>query len=113
MATGLKAALRGASAGSKVKIGGESASIANITALKKKDEDVWTGFAAKIHGWRRIDAASRVFNGESLDPNNNSLLPTQLLTQDNVNSAPIDTDGYYLGVPDYKDQYLKLWQMSG
>ena len=57
----------------KVKIGGESASIANITALKNKDEDVWTGFAAKIHGWRRIDAAARVFNGESLDPNNNAL----------------------------------------
>jgi hypothetical protein len=54
-----------------------------------------------------------VFNGESLDPNNNSLLPTQLITQDNVSSAPIDTDGYYLGVPDYKDQYLKLWMMSG
>jgi len=113
MATGLKAALRGAGQGTKVKIGGESASIANITALKKKDEDVWTGFAAKIHGWRRIDAAARVFNGESLDPNNNSLLPTQLITQDNVSSAPIDTDGYYLGVPDYKDQYLKLWMMSG
>jgi ABC-type sugar transport system substrate-binding protein len=112
MATGLKAALRGAGFGNKVKIGGESASTANITALKKKDEDVWTGFAAKIHGWRRIDAAARVFNGESLDPNNNSLLPTQLITQDNVNSAPLDTDGYYLGVPDYKDQYLKLWMMS-
>jgi ribose transport system substrate-binding protein len=112
MTTGLKAALTGAGLGSKVKIGGESASTANITALKKKDEDVWTGFAAKIHGWRRIDAAARVFNGESLDPNNNSLLPTQLITQDNVNSAPLDTDGYYLGVPDYKDQYLKLWMMS-
>ena len=112
MATGLKAALRGASQGTKVKIGGESASIANITALKNKDEDVWTGFAAKIHGWRRIDAAARVFNGESIDPNNNALLPTQLLTQDNVGSAPIDTDGYYLGVPDYKNQFLKLWMMS-
>ena len=112
MATGLKAALRGAGFGNKVKIGGESASTANITALKKKDEDVWTGFAAKIHGWRRIDAAARVFNGESLDPNNNTMLPTQLNTQDNENSAPLDTDGYYLGVPDYKDQYLKLWMMS-
>ena len=112
MTTGLKAALTGAGLGSKVKIGGESASTANITALKNKDEDVWTGFAAKIHGWRRIDAAARVFNGESLDPNNNALLPTQLLTQDNVNSAPLDTDGYYLGVPDYKNQFLKLWMMS-
>jgi ribose transport system substrate-binding protein len=112
MTTGLKAALRGASLADKVKIGGESASTANITALKNKDEDVWTGFAAKIHGWRRIDAAARVFNGESLDPNNNALLPTQLLTQDNVGTAPLDTDGYYLGVPDYKDQFLKLWMMN-
>jgi ribose transport system substrate-binding protein len=68
MATGLKAALRGAGFGNKVKIGGESASTANITALKKKDEDVWTGFAAKIHGWRRIDAAARVFNGKASTP---------------------------------------------
>ena len=112
MTTGLKAALTGASLGSKVKIGGESASTANITALKNKNEDVWTGFAAKIHGWRRIDAAARVFNNESIDPNNNALLPTQLLTQDNVASAPLDTDGYYLGVPDYKNQFLKLWMMS-
>jgi ribose transport system substrate-binding protein len=111
MATGLKAALRGASQ-TKVHIGGESASTANITALKNKDEDVWTGFAAKIHGWRRIDAAARIFNGESLDPNNNSLLPTQLITQDNVNSAPLDTDGYYLGVKDYEAQYKKLWGLT-
>jgi ribose transport system substrate-binding protein len=112
MATGLKAALRGAGA-TKVHIGGESASTANITALKSKSEDVWTGFAAKIHGWRRIDAAARVFNSESLDPNNNSLLPTQLLTQDNVNDAPLDTDGYYLGVKDYENQYKQLWLISG
>jgi hypothetical protein len=112
MATGLKAALRGAGA-TKVHIGGESASTANITALKKKDEDVWTGFAAKIHGWRRIDAAARVFNGESLDPNNKALLPTQLLTQDNISAAPIDTDGYYLGVKDYEAQFKKVWGLTG
>jgi ribose transport system substrate-binding protein len=111
MATGLKAALRGAGQ-TKVHIGGESASTANITALKNKDEDVWTGFAAKIHGWRRIDMAARVFNGESLDPNNNTLLPTQLLTQDNIGSAPIDADGYYLGVPEYQSQFKKLWLLS-
>lgn len=111
MSTGLKAALRGAGQ-TKVHIGGESASTANITALKNKNEDVWTGFAAKIHGWRRIDMAARVFNGESLDPNNNAMLPTQLITQDNVGSAPIDTDGYYLGVKDYEAQYKKLWLLT-
>ncbi|HEU5267721.1 MAG TPA: substrate-binding domain-containing protein [Jatrophihabitans sp.] len=109
MATGLDAALRGAGLANKVKIGGESASTANITALKKNQQAVWTGFAAAIHGWRRIDALVRIFNGDSLDPNNNSKLPTQLLTPDNVKQATLDPDGYYVGVPDYQTQYKKLW----
>ncbi len=109
MSTGLSAALKGAGFGGKVKIGGESASTANITALKKGEENVWTGFAAAIHGWRRIDALARIFNGDDLAPNNDSSLPTQLLTQDNVNDAPLDSDGYYIGVADYEAQYKKLW----
>ena len=95
-----------------MKIGGESASTANITALKKRTRTSGPGSRQRSTAGGASTAAARVFNGESLDPNNNSLLPTQLITQDNVNSAPLDTDGYYLGVPDYKDQYLKLWMMS-
>jgi ribose transport system substrate-binding protein len=113
MATGLNAALRGAGLADKVKIAGESAGTPNLEALRKKQQDVFTGFAALIHGWRRADAAARIFNGDSLAPNNNSTLPTQLLTQDNIGSAPLDSDGYYVGVKDFRTQYLKLWKING
>jgi ribose transport system substrate-binding protein len=112
MATGLNAALRGAGLSNKVKVGGESAGTPNIAALKSKQQDVYTGFAALIHGWRRADAAARIFNGDSLDPNNNSKLPTQLLTQDNIAAAPLDSDGYYVGVKDFREQYEKLWKIN-
>jgi ribose transport system substrate-binding protein len=109
---GLNSALRAAGLSNKVQIGGESAGTQNITALKKGDEQVWTGFAAAILGWRRIDAALRYYNGESLAPATNTLLPTQLITKDNVNSAPLDPQGYYLGVPDYQAQFKKIWNIQ-
>jgi hypothetical protein len=113
MSTGLKAALRGAGLGDKVKIGGESASTANVSALKSKDEDAWTGFAAEIHGMYRIDALARIFNGDPFDPAIYNELPTQLLSQDNVAQAPLDAEGYYVGVPDYAAKFSTLWKVTG
>jgi ribose transport system substrate-binding protein len=112
MSTGLRAALSGAGYGGKVKIGGESASTANVTALKKGEEDAWTGFAAEIHGMYRIDALARIFNGQDPFLPEQATLPTQLLTKDNIGSAPLDAGGYYVGVPDYQAQFKKLWQLS-
>jgi ABC-type sugar transport system substrate-binding protein len=112
MATGLDAALKGAGFADKVKIGGESASTANVTALKNGTEDAWTGFAAEIHGMYRIDALARIFNGEEL-VTEYSELPTQLLTPENVNDAPLDDEGYYVGVPDYEDYFARLWKVNG
>jgi ribose transport system substrate-binding protein len=113
MATGLDAALRGAGLAGKVKIGGESAGTPNIESPRKKDHTVYTGFAALPHGWRRADALARIFNGDPLDPNNASTLPTQLLTQDNIAAAPLDEDGYYVGVKDFREQYRRLWKLEG
>lgn len=110
MATGLDAALKGAGLADKVKIGGESASTANVTALKNGNEDAWTGFAAEIHGMYRIDALARIFNGEKL-VSEYSELPTQLLTPDNINEAPLDDEGYYVGVPDYEDHFREIWKL--
>ena len=109
---GLKAALAAAGLTSRVKIGGESAGTANITALKNGDEEVWTGFTAAILGWRRIDAAARYFNGESLDIATKTLLPTQLITKANVGSVALDADGYYVGVADYEKQFKALWKVG-
>jgi ribose transport system substrate-binding protein len=113
MATGLDAALRGAQLTEQVRIAGESASTANIEALREGTQHVFTGFAGLIHGYHRADALARIFNGDPLDPNNESFLPTQLLTPDNVGDAPLDDTGYYLGVPEYQEQFRELWLLDG
>jgi ribose transport system substrate-binding protein len=112
MTTGLSAALRAAGLADKVQVGGESASTANVTALKEGSEDAWTGFAAEIHGMYRIDALARLFNGEDLKPVNDAKLPTQLLTPDNIATAPLDAEGYYVGVPDYATYFQGIWKKA-
>ncbi|KAB2340398.1 sugar ABC transporter substrate-binding protein [Actinomadura rudentiformis] len=109
---GVPAALRAAGLTGKVKIGGETPSPANIAALKAGTEEVWTGFAATILGWRDVDMLVRHFNGDSLDTANTTLLPTQLITKDNVRSVPLDSNGYYVGYPGYADAFKKLWKIG-
>jgi ABC-type sugar transport system substrate-binding protein len=111
MTTGLDAALRAAGLGEQVSIGGESASTANVAALQEGTEDAWTGFAAEIHGMYRIDALARIFAGD--DPTGieaYSELPTQLLTPDNIDEAPLDEEGYYVGIPEYLDHFEGIWR---
>jgi ABC-type sugar transport system substrate-binding protein len=110
MTTGLDAALRAASLTDQVSIGGESASTANVSALQGGTEDAWTGFAAEIHGMYRIDALARLFGGEDPTKVDYSTLPTQLLTPDNIKDAPLDSEGYYLGVKDYSSHFEKIWK---
>jgi ABC-type sugar transport system substrate-binding protein len=113
MTTGLDAALRAAGLAEQVSIGGESASTANVAALQEGAEDAWTGFAAEIHGMYRIDALARIFAGD--DPTGNesySELPTQLMTPDNIGDAPLDDEGYYVGVPDYLDHFEGIWKAN-
>jgi ribose transport system substrate-binding protein len=112
MTTGLDAALRAASLTEQVSIGGESASTANVAALQEGTEDAWTGFAAEIHGMYRIDALARIFAGDDPATIDYSQLPTQLLTPDNIGDAPLDKEGYYLGVPDYTDHFEKIWKAN-
>jgi ribose transport system substrate-binding protein len=112
MSTGLDSALRAASLTDQVSIGGESASTANVTALQKGTEDAWTGFAAEIHGMYRIDALARLFTGEDPTKVDYSELPTQLLTPDNIKSAPLDSDGYYVGVKDYSSHFEGIWKKN-
>jgi ribose transport system substrate-binding protein len=112
MTTGLDAALRAAGLAEQVSIGGESASTANVAALQEGTEDAWTGFAAEIHGMYRIDALARLFGGEDPTQVDYSQLPTQLLTPDNIGDAPLDGEGYYVGVPDYTTHFEDIWKAN-
>ena len=92
-----------------VKLGGESPDAPNIAALKSGTEALWTGFPTDVLGWRIADAFARAFNGDDLTPANDSLLPTQILTQENIATAPLNDSGTYIGFPDYVNAFTKLW----
>lgn len=108
-ADGVNAALAAAGMTGKVRIGGLSGTKANRQALKDGKQDVWTGFANAIVAYRGVDNMARHFNG---DPIASTPLPTQVITRANVGSIVLDTKGDYVGVADYKAQFMKLWQVS-
>jgi ribose transport system substrate-binding protein len=106
--TGVDAALKAAGITGQ-HIGGLTADVPNIQGLKAKTQDVWTAYSLPIVGYRQVDSFARKFNG---DPILNAALPTQLMTQDNVNSLVNDSAGNYQGVQDYRTQFQKLWLVS-
>ena len=87
-------------------IGGQTADTPNLQALKNKTQDVWTGDPLAIASYRQVDSMARQLIG---DPILHLLLPTQLITQQNVNSLVVDLAGNYIGVADYRAEFLKLW----
>jgi ribose transport system substrate-binding protein len=106
--TGVNAAL--AAAGQhNLHIGGLTADIPNIEALKNKTQDVWTAYSLPIVAYRQVDSFIRKFEGV---PTVNQTLPTQLLTQDNISSMVADSAQNYVGVSDYRAQFKKLWLLG-
>jgi ribose transport system substrate-binding protein len=112
MTIGVQAALKSAGLAGKVNITGETPSVANLKAVKDGNELAWTGFAAPALGWRTADAAARFVNGDDLAPASTTPLPTQVISKDNVGGILTDPSGYYVGLPDYPDQFKKLWQLG-
>ena len=103
--TGVTAALSAAGLHG-LHIGGLTADTPNIQGLKDKTQDVWTAYSLPIVAYRQVDSFARQF--ESM-PTVNAALPTQLLTQDNVNSMVADSAQNYVGVADYRTEFKKLW----
>jgi len=109
LATGVNAAL--ASAGlTGLHIGGLGPDTPNLQALKQKTQDAWAGYPDPIVSYRQVDSFARKFVGQSLVE---APLPTQLITQDNVNDLVTDSAGNYVGVADYRQQFEELWHVGG
>lgn len=68
----------------------------------------WAGGALPIAqtSWQVIDLAQRVFNGDSLEG-------TRLQPQQIVTAVPDPKSPVIGAVPDYQDQYKKLWKLEG
>jgi len=109
LATGVTTALQAASL-SGLHIGGLTADTPNLQNLKSKKEDVWTAYSLPIVAYRQLDSMARKFNG---DPIVEKSLPTELITQDSVGGLNVDSAGNYVGVTDYRDQFKKLWLVTG
>jgi ribose transport system substrate-binding protein len=106
--TGVDAALAAAGLHG-LHIGGLTADTPNIEGLKNKKQDVWTAYSLPIVAYRQVDSFARKFeNSATL----NAALPTQLLTQQNVNSMVADSAQNYVGVSDYRTQFKKLWLLG-
>jgi ribose transport system substrate-binding protein len=109
LATGVPAALSAAGLHG-LSIGGLTADTPNIAGLKNGTENVWTAYSLPIVAYRQVDSMARKFEGM---PTLNAALPTQLMTPQNVNSLVVDSQGNYVGVANYRSQFLTLWHVSG
>ena len=109
LATGVSAALAAAGLHG-LSIGGLTADTPNIAGLKSGKEDVWTAYSLPIVAYRQVDSMARKFEGMSTLI---AALPTQLMTQQNVNSLVVDSQGNYVGVANFSSQFLTLWHVSG
>jgi ribose transport system substrate-binding protein len=107
LATGVNAALSAAGLHG-LHIGGLTADIPNIQAVKNTTQDVWTAYSLPIVAYRQVDSFARKFNGE---PTLTAALPTQLITPQDVNSLVEDSQGNYVGVSGYRAEFLKLWHV--
>jgi ABC-type sugar transport system substrate-binding protein len=96
----------GAKPGSAPLIGGLTAGKDAIQTLKNKTTNAWTAYSLPIVGYSVIDSFARYWTGT---PFNKGDLPTQILTQKNIRSAVITSQGDYLGVKDFQNQFKKVW----
>jgi ribose transport system substrate-binding protein len=90
-------------------IGGLTADTPNIAALKNGTQDVWTAYSLPIVAYRQVDSMARKLEGS---PILNAVLPTQLMTPQNVNSLVEDSAGNYVGVANYRSDFQSLWHVS-
>ena len=113
LTVGVPAALKAAGLDKKVTLAGETPTQENLADLKAGADEAWTGFSAPILGYRDADMMARYFNKEPLTPGGDALiLPTQIITKDNVAGIVVDSTGYYQGVTDFQSQFKTLWGLS-
>jgi ribose transport system substrate-binding protein len=98
-----------ASAGVTANIVGLTGAANNFASLADGTETMWTADSLPVVGWSTIDALARHFNGDPIETSDQSVRPTQLVTQDTVAGIVLDDTGAYVGVEDYREQYKALW----
>lgn len=96
----------GATPGQVPLVGGFVAGKDAIQSLKNKTENAWTGNSLPIIGYSMIDSLARYWTNTK---QSKADLPTQILTQKNVGTAVIDSEGNYVGVKNFESQFKTIW----
>lgn len=109
MATGVSKTLATAGLGSKVKIVGSDAALANLQGLLDGTENAWAGLPRQMSAWYLVDAMARFSEGMDLTVDQKALIPTQLFTKATAPNPPAEYDG----PSDYPAQFRALWHVSG
>ncbi|GCD90163.1 substrate-binding domain-containing protein [Nocardioides sp. LS1] len=109
MTIGVSPALKASGLADRVKILGQLASAPNIASVAAGTEYAWTAFPAPSFGWTSVDAIARHSVGDDPKVDTDAVYATMLLTKDSVADLAQDTDGNFIGVVDYEDQWKKLW----
>lgn len=109
MAIGVPAALESAGLSDQVRIAGESATEANLEAIRNGTEEAWTGYASPYLGWAAIDAVARLLIGDDITPAEEAFAPSQIVTADNIDDIATAEGGYYIGLDGYEDEFKRLW----
>jgi ribose transport system substrate-binding protein len=111
-ANGINSALNAAGLGNKVKIIGEAADEAAISALKAGTQTAWTGFSPVYSTYVMMDAMLRDAEGQQqIDPKQSSIQPTQILTHQNI-TPTVGSSSTWNEPTDGLDQFKKLWQVQ-
>ncbi len=108
LTVGLPAALKAAGLQNKVKVIGSSSDVPNFEYIATGQEAAGVPNAFYDDGYQMVDALALIFTGQSpasaeVNP------PRMLLTESNLPSS----SQLFPLVPDYKQQFLKLWGHAG
>ena len=106
-AAGIDAALASAGLSNKVKVIGQAADEAAISALKTGKQLAWTGFDPVYSTYVMMDAMFRDSLGMPIDQKASGLQTTQILTKDNIGDISTWSEP-----TDALAQFKKLWGLS-
>jgi ribose transport system substrate-binding protein len=113
LTAGMNPALQAAGLLDKVRITGELPGLENYKNLKSGEDAMWVPEVSPVVGYRIIDAFARHFTGD--DPaiaGDDSPVPIQILTKDNIGEASFNEDGFWNGTPDVQAIFKKMWNVS-
>jgi ABC-type sugar transport system substrate-binding protein len=111
LSTDFTSALKAANLGSSgIVVDGSNPVLSNLQEVLAGTQRMWVGLPLALSAWYAVDAMARYSEGMSLTPSQLPLLPTQMLTKEDV-TQPINPQGY-AGPPEYDSVFKSLWHVS-